>query len=69
MSTPIRLLGDGRQLQRKLVRLGRRWECDRTDCDGLPHEGWLHHHARAAQQEPVDYRTWAIIDVSPVDRA
>ncbi|MFG2959756.1 terminase large subunit domain-containing protein [Streptomyces sp. NPDC048291] len=30
----------------------RRWACDRTDCDGLPHTGWLHHHARATQRLP-----------------
>ncbi|MDI3417931.1 terminase large subunit domain-containing protein [Streptomyces luteolus] len=30
----------------------RRWACDRPDCDGLPHEGWLHHHARAVQRLP-----------------
>ncbi|MFJ2342409.1 phage terminase large subunit family protein [Streptomyces antimycoticus] len=30
----------------------RRWACDRPACDGLPHEGWLHHHARATQRLP-----------------
>ncbi|MEW2300016.1 terminase family protein [Streptomyces sp. NPDC006655] len=30
----------------------RRWACDRPNCDGLPHEGWLHHHARATQRLP-----------------
>ena len=35
MSTPTRLLGEARQLQHQLVTRGRRWECDRTDCDGL----------------------------------
>ena len=31
----------------------RRWACEVPDCDGLPHAGWLHHHARAAQRRPL----------------
>lgn len=31
----------------------RRWACERPGCDGLPHRGWLHHHARAAQRQPL----------------
>ncbi|MGW3563065.1 terminase large subunit domain-containing protein [Streptomyces sp. NPDC000941] len=31
----------------------RRWACGVPECDGLPHEGWLHHHARAAQRQPL----------------
>ncbi|MGW3067783.1 phage terminase large subunit family protein [Streptomyces sp. NPDC001130] len=30
----------------------RRWACEVPGCDGLPHEGWRHHHARAAQRQP-----------------
>ncbi|MGW0822568.1 terminase large subunit domain-containing protein [Streptomyces sp. NPDC002845] len=30
----------------------RRWTCPRRDCDGLPHEGWRHNHARANQRPP-----------------
>ncbi|GAA0482641.1 hypothetical protein GCM10010361_54390 [Streptomyces olivaceiscleroticus] len=30
----------------------RHWACEVQDCDGLPHEGWLHHHARAVQRQP-----------------
>lgn len=30
----------------------RRWACEVPDCDGMPHEGWRHHHARAAQRLP-----------------
>ncbi|MFK4104313.1 hypothetical protein ACI2L1_30385 [Streptomyces sp. NPDC019531] len=30
-----------------------RWACEVPACDGLPHEGWLHHHARAAQRQPL----------------
>ncbi|MGC9540022.1 terminase large subunit domain-containing protein [Streptomyces sp. UG1] len=40
----------------------RRWACDRTGCDGLPHEGWLHHHARAAQRLPEgDWAAWMML--------
>lgn len=35
----------------------RRWACDRPDCDGLPHPGWLHHHARATQRLPKGWWT------------
>ncbi|MEV0735477.1 terminase family protein [Streptomyces sp. NPDC050549] len=35
----------------------RRWACDRPTCDGLPHTGWLHHHARATQRLPEG--SWA----------
>ncbi len=31
----------------------RRWACKVPNCDGLPHAGWLHHHARAAQRQPL----------------
>ncbi|MFE3632805.1 terminase large subunit domain-containing protein [Streptomyces sp. NPDC059168] len=31
----------------------RRWACEVSNCDGLPHAGWLHHHARAAQRQPL----------------
>ncbi|MBY8884759.1 terminase family protein [Streptomyces sp. PTM05] len=31
----------------------RRWLCDRPDCDGLPHQGWLHRHARSSQRPPT----------------
>nr|WBO77824.1 terminase family protein [Streptomyces sp. SBE_14.2] len=31
----------------------RRWACEVPNCDGLPHAGWLHHHARAAQRQPL----------------
>ncbi|MDX3749579.1 terminase large subunit domain-containing protein [Streptomyces sp. AK08-02] len=40
----------------------RRWSCDRPDCDGLPHEGWLHHHARAAQRvPPSEWTAWMML--------
>ncbi|MEV7936635.1 terminase family protein [Kitasatospora sp. NPDC088264] len=51
-----------RQLQAEVAALARaddtsrrRWACDRPDCDGLPHPGWLHNHARASQHVP----SWA----------
>uniref|UniRef100_A0AAU2UXA2 Terminase family protein n=1 Tax=Streptomyces sp. NBC_00003 TaxID=2903608 RepID=A0AAU2UXA2_9ACTN len=31
----------------------RRWACEVPECDGLPHAGWRHHHARAAQRRPL----------------
>ncbi|MFF3060166.1 terminase large subunit domain-containing protein [Streptomyces sp. NPDC057909] len=34
------------------ARSARRWSCDLPGCDGLPHEGWLHYHARATQRVP-----------------
>ncbi|WP_372407453.1 terminase large subunit domain-containing protein [Streptomyces luteireticuli] len=43
-------------------RAARRWACDVPDCDGLPHDGWLHHHARAAQRIPDgDWTTWILL--------
>lgn len=30
-----------------------RWYCDKPGCDGLPHEGWPHHHARTSQHPPA----------------
>ena len=35
---------------RQLLRY--RWYCDRPGCDGLPHPGFPHHHARASQHVP-----------------
>lgn len=40
----------------------RRWECDRPDCDGKPHEGWLHFHARRKQRMPRWFwTTWVLL--------
>ncbi|WP_236244257.1 terminase large subunit domain-containing protein [Streptomyces sp. CC210A] len=40
----------------------RRWACDRPGCDGLPHEGWLHHHARATQRLPEgEWAAWMML--------
>ncbi|MFE0477486.1 terminase large subunit domain-containing protein [Streptomyces sp. NPDC058947] len=40
----------------------RRWACDRPACDGLPHSGWLHHHARATQRPPEgDWAAWMML--------
>lgn len=35
----------------------RRWACDLPDCDGDPHPGWLHRHARASQRKPPGWWT------------
>ncbi|GAA0695304.1 terminase family protein [Kitasatospora atroaurantiaca] len=40
----------------------RRWACDRPDCDGLPHAGWLHNHARDSQRVPVwAWTVWMLL--------
>ncbi|MEU2540257.1 terminase large subunit domain-containing protein [Streptomyces iakyrus] len=40
----------------------RRWACDRPACHGLPHSGWLHHHARATQRPPEgDWAAWMML--------
>lgn len=39
-----------------------RWLCDRSECDGQPHEGMPHRHARANQRPPVgDWLIWLIL--------
>ena len=41
---------------------GYRWWCTRTPCDGMPHAGMGHRHARSEQRPPAgDWLTWAII--------
>jgi phage terminase large subunit-like protein len=41
----------------KLLALGKRdryrWVCDVPNCNGRPHEGWRHRHARASQRIPA----------------
>lgn len=40
----------------------RRWACDRPGCDGMPHTGWLHKHARATQRRPSwVWTTWLLL--------
>lgn len=40
----------------------RRWDCTRPGCNGLPHPGWLHRHARASQRLPKgDWDTWLML--------
>lgn len=48
-------------LLERQAELATRWECELDVCDGLPHTGWLHHHARTDQREPLDYETWLIL--------
>jgi phage terminase large subunit-like protein len=40
-----------------------RWRCDRPGCDGLPHEGFLHNHARAHQLGPgwLGWLIWLVM--------
>lgn len=40
----------------------RRWYCPVPDCDGRPHKGYPHPHARASQHPPMDpWNTWFIM--------
>jgi len=40
----------------------RRWACTRPGCNGLPHQGWQHRHARASQRPPAgDWETWLMM--------
>ncbi|MFE6186528.1 terminase large subunit domain-containing protein [Streptomyces sp. NPDC056465] len=58
-----------RQLQQEITALvradevsRRRWACDRPNCDGLPHAGWFHNHARAAQRTPLGlWAAWLLL--------
>jgi phage terminase large subunit-like protein len=61
VTAPDVLLREASALTARLDVLSRRWECDDPSCDGRPHEGWLHPHARASQREPDEYRTWALV--------
>lgn len=38
-----------------------RWRCRVRYCDGLPHEGWPHKHARYTQHQPRHFRLWLIL--------
>ena len=59
--TPSDVLVEYSLLRDRLTDLTHRWRCDNDNCDGLPHEGWLHHHARSGQREPADYDTWLLM--------
>lgn len=49
-------------IRQKLRRLSLRWACDVEDCNGLPHDGMWHKHARANQRIPAGlWLIWAII--------
>lgn len=51
-----------RQLIDQDKRSARRWWCPKPHCDGLPHLGWRHHHARATQHPPAwRWRVWMIL--------
>jgi phage terminase large subunit-like protein len=42
------------------------WYCDKPTCDGKPHRGWDHNHARVAQRPPAAFvageaRVWVMM--------
>lgn len=40
----------------------RRWACKKAGCNGRPHRGWLHRHARASQRPPTWFwTTWVLL--------
>lgn len=55
------LIARGQVLLERQQELASRWVCSLPVCDGLPHAGWLHHHARTEQREPDDYEVWMIL--------
>jgi phage terminase large subunit-like protein len=51
-----------RQLRDLKRRRARRWACDLDHCNGDPHKGWLHRHARASQRMPRwRWTTWLML--------
>lgn len=51
-----------RQLMAADDRSRRRWACKRPGCNGSPHRGWLHRHARASQRPPSWFwTTWVLL--------
>lgn len=55
-------LNEFRRLRRIQRQRARRWACDRPDCNGMPHAGWLHLHARAKQRPPSwGWTVWLIM--------
>lgn len=56
------LIAELQQLQAEIDREKYNWRCDRTNCDGLPHEGYLHRHARGTQHTPPGmWLIWLIL--------
>lgn len=61
MSTaPGELLRQAKALLERQAELEDRWNCGDPLCDGMPHPGWTHNHARGSQQEPEDYEVWTV---------
>lgn len=57
-----RLLLQAKELLAGIKKDNQRWYCNKPGCDGLPHEGWTHHHARASQHPPVgDWTEWMLM--------
>lgn len=61
MTGTAELIARGQALLEHKRELVNRWACDVPDCDGMPHTGWTHRHARADQREPDDYAVWLLL--------
>jgi phage terminase large subunit-like protein len=49
-------------LMRADEKSARRWACGRPGCNGRPHDGWLHKHARHTQRMPEwHWTTWLLM--------
>lgn len=49
-------------IREKLRRIQYEWACDLVHCNGLPHDGMWHRHARSEQRPPAGaWLVWAII--------
>jgi predicted phage terminase large subunit-like protein len=60
--TDAQLEDELRELLNQDERSRRRWACPKPGCDGLPHQGWRHHHARANQRLPAGLWTvWLLL--------
>lgn len=62
MMTDVELAAETEALIRADKDAMRRWACPDPNCDGLPHTGWLHLHARGSQHIPPWWWTeWVIM--------
>lgn len=56
------ILTEFRRLKKLKQHRAHRWLCPDPDCDGRPHKGWLHKHARGKQHPPAwAWTVWLIM--------